>query len=53
MFPIHPKTSFIFVAFVEDIMPLWVHYGILKIMYHILFKTEGSKPYYTQFQYEK
>ena len=25
-------------------MPLWVQYGILKIMYHILCKTKGRRP---------
>ena len=28
-------------------MLLWVQYGILKIMYHILCKTEASRPYQT------
>ena len=30
-------------------MPLWVQYRILKIMYRILCKTEGSRPYWTDF----
>ena len=30
-------------------MPLWVQYCISKIMYRILWKTEGSRPYQTHF----